>query len=61
VDLQTLRVITAYRGRQESELGRGANFGVYADVVEPGTISVGDTLAVRAQGLEEKSGLHPAH
>jgi uncharacterized protein YcbX len=61
VNLQTLRVITAYRGRQESVLGRGANFGVYADVVEPGTISVGDTLAVRAQGLKEKSGLHPAH
>jgi uncharacterized protein YcbX len=46
VDLQTLRLITAYRGRQDSVLGLGANFGVYGDVVEPGTISVGDTLSV---------------
>lgn len=46
VDLQTLRLITAYRGRQKSELGLGANFGTYATVLEPGTISVGDTLRV---------------
>jgi uncharacterized protein YcbX len=44
VDLQTLRLITAYRGRQESVLGLGANFGVYCEVVTPGTISVGDDL-----------------
>jgi uncharacterized protein len=44
VDLQTLRLITGYRGRQDSGFGLGANFGVYADVVEPGTISVGDSL-----------------
>ncbi|MFI7067968.1 MOSC domain-containing protein [Kribbella sp. NPDC050124] len=46
VDLQTLRLITAYRGRQDSVLGAGAIFGVYADVLEPGTISVGDTVEV---------------
>jgi uncharacterized protein YcbX len=46
VDLQTLRLITAYRGRQESVFGLGANFGVYADVVEPGTVCVGDSLRV---------------
>lgn len=46
VDLQTLRLITGYRGRQTSALGTGAHFGVYADVVKPGTISVGDTLTV---------------
>jgi uncharacterized protein YcbX len=44
VDLQTLRLITGYRGRQDSVFGFGANFGVYGDVVEPGTISVGDAL-----------------
>jgi MOSC domain-containing protein len=44
VDLHTLRLIMDYRGRQDSAFGLGANFGVYADVVEPGTISVGDTL-----------------
>lgn len=46
VDLQTLRLIMAYRGRQSSELGLGANFGTYATVLEPGTISVGDSLRV---------------
>ena len=46
VDLQTIRLITGYSGRQTSALGIGAHFGVYADVVEPGTISVGDTLTV---------------
>lgn len=46
VDLQTLRLITDYRGRQESALGTGANFGVYGTVLEPGTISVGDSLKV---------------
>lgn len=46
VDLQTLRLITAYRGRRDSELGAGATFGVYCDVLEPGTVSVGDPLRV---------------
>lgn len=44
VDLQTLQLITAYRGRQESEHGLGAYFGIYCDVVTPGRISVGDNL-----------------
>ncbi|WP_442938855.1 MOSC domain-containing protein [Nocardioides sp. AX2bis] len=43
-DLQTLRMITNYRGRQESVLGMGACFGVYAEVVEPGEVAVGDLL-----------------
>jgi uncharacterized protein YcbX len=47
VDLQTLRLITSYRGRRDSVLGVGATFGVYADVIEPGTISVGDDIRVR--------------
>jgi uncharacterized protein YcbX len=46
VDLQTLRLIMAYRGRQESAFGLGANFGSYAAVLEPGRISVGDRLEV---------------
>jgi len=48
VNLQTLRLITAYRGRQSSDFGVGAHFGVYGEVVEPGRISVGDSLRVRA-------------
>lgn len=48
VNLQTLRLITSYRGRQHSELGLGANFGIYGEVVEPGSISVGDRLEVCA-------------
>jgi uncharacterized protein YcbX len=47
VDLQTLRLITSYRGRRDSVLGLGATFGVYADVIQPGTISVGDSVTVR--------------
>jgi uncharacterized protein YcbX len=46
VNLHTIRLITGYRGRQTSALGVGAHFGVYADVIRPGTISVGDTLTV---------------
>jgi uncharacterized protein YcbX len=46
VNLQTIRLITGYRGRQTSALGIGAHFGVYADVVKPGTISVGDALTL---------------
>ncbi len=48
VDVQTLRVIRGYRGRQDSVFGLGSNFGVYGHVVEPGTISVGDTLTIRS-------------
>ena len=48
VNLQTLRLITAYRGRQNSEVGLGANFGIYGEILEPGTISVGDRLEVCA-------------
>ena len=50
VDLQTIRLITGYRGRQISALGIGAHFGVYANVVEAGTISVGDSLTVDNDG-----------
>ncbi len=46
VDLQALRVIMGYRGRQDSVFGPGANFGVYGDVVKPGRVCVGDRLGV---------------
>lgn len=46
VDLQTLRLITGYRGRQESAFGSGAHFGVYASVLRPGTLTVGDPVKV---------------
>jgi uncharacterized protein len=46
VDLQTLRLITSYRGRHDSGLGVAATFGVYCDVIEPGTISRGDCMRV---------------
>lgn len=44
MDLRTLELIGAYRGRQESIFGLGFNFGVYATCVEPGRISLGDPL-----------------
>jgi uncharacterized protein YcbX len=44
VKLDTLRQLAALRGRQPSELGQTLNLGVYADVVHPGIISVGDIL-----------------
>lgn len=46
VDLRTLELIGAYRGRQESIFGLGFNFGVYATCVEPGRISLGDQLVL---------------
>jgi hypothetical protein len=44
VDLRTLELIGAYRGRQESIFGLGFNFGVYGRCVEAGRISLGDPL-----------------
>ena len=47
VDLQTLRMIGTARGRQETpEWGAGFYFGVYADVVSPGRIHLGDTVTL---------------
>jgi uncharacterized protein len=47
VDLQTLRMIRNARGRQETpEFGAGFYFGVYAEVLVPGRVHVGDEVAL---------------
>ena len=38
-DFDSLRAIAAYRGKRE---GKKIDFGVYAQVVEPGRVRVGD-------------------
>lgn len=43
-DAPIVKAIKAYRGVQDSELGPGVNFGVYADVVRAGAVSVGDVV-----------------
>ena len=40
-DLDTLRLIKSYRGQRD---GKEIDFGVAAEVVEPGTVRVGDTV-----------------
>lgn len=46
VNAQTLRNIAAYRGRAHTALGVGPTFGIYAEVLDPGKVSVGDDLWV---------------
>lgn len=53
-DFPTLRAIAAYRGMRD---GRKIDFGVYADVVTPGRVSVGDRLV---PGSRPASGAEPA-
>ena len=43
-DLPTVRAIKAYRGLRDTVFGPGVPFGVYADVVTPGRVRVGDRL-----------------
>ena len=40
-DLETRRLIKSYRGLRD---GKHADFGVYADVVRPGVVRVGDPV-----------------
>lgn len=42
-DIPTLHVIKSYRGLRD---GRHLDFGVYADVVRPGTVRVGDRISL---------------
>jgi uncharacterized protein YcbX len=47
-DLQTLKLIGALKGRQEfAPWGAGFYLGVYADVLVPGRVSVGDEVVLR--------------
>ena len=43
-DLPAVQVIRAYRGLRDTFFGPGVPFGVYADVVTPGRVRVGDSL-----------------
>ncbi len=48
IDLQTLKLIGALKGRQEfGPWGPGFYFGVYADVLVPGRVAVGDEAVLR--------------
>ncbi|MHB9756407.1 MOSC domain-containing protein [Streptomyces sp. BYX5S] len=42
--VRALSLIKRYRGLGDSDLGRGVLFGVYADVLTPGRIRLGDAL-----------------
>lgn len=42
--LTTLRRLNAVRGAQPSELGQTLNLGVYAEVLQPGVVTLGDHL-----------------
>ena len=43
-DLKTLALIAESRGMQPNDFGEGLNMGVYADILETGTIRVGDRV-----------------
>jgi uncharacterized protein YcbX len=45
-DMDTLRMIAGYRSLQDGDIC----FGVYADVVEPGIVAVGDTVEPLSKG-----------
>jgi uncharacterized protein YcbX len=47
IDLQTLKLIGALKGREEhAPWGAGFFFGVYADVLVPGRVSLGDAVTL---------------
>jgi uncharacterized protein YcbX len=49
IDLQTLKILGRYR--REVETTEPVAFGIYGEVVEPGTIRVGDTVTVAGDSL----------
>jgi uncharacterized protein len=51
-DLDTLRTLIRYRGFRAGDPERKIDFGVLGEVLEPGTISVGDEVEVDARLLE---------
>jgi hypothetical protein len=55
-DFDTLRTIRAYRPETANEKGKNhLPFGVYGDVVEPGKVTLGDTVEVVELSLLEQS------
>lgn len=49
-DFPVVRLLKEERGLRETGLGRGVPFGVYAEVLEPGRVAVGDELVPRGAG-----------
>jgi uncharacterized protein YcbX len=47
-DLDTLRTLIRYRGFRQGDPERKVDFGVLGEVLQPGTVSVGDEVAARA-------------
>lgn len=47
-DLPVVRLLKAYRGLAPNEFGSGVNLGVYAEVLRPGTVRVGDPVVLDA-------------
>ena len=45
-DLKTLQLLSQGRGMTPNDFGEDLNMGVYADVLEPGVVSVGDELVI---------------
>jgi uncharacterized protein YcbX len=53
-DLDTLRTILRYRGFRVGDPEKKIDFGVLGEVLQPGRISVGDELTVRAKSLQRR-------
>jgi uncharacterized protein len=45
-DLPVVRAIKAYRGVQDTGSGKGVCFGVYAEVIDAGTVRIGEVLTL---------------
>lgn len=54
-DLDTLRTLIRYRGFRAGDPEKKIDFGVLGEVLQPGTISVGDTVSVRDPHLESSA------
>jgi uncharacterized protein YcbX len=54
-DLDTLRIIRAYRGARE---GKKLDFGIYGEVVQPGRVAVGDPVEPAGQRRRAETDQH---